>query len=223
VSAYSKYALIILKRFNWDTNRGRSVQGVQITWADSFQPNLEFTKNSILFDIFCCYYNLAIIYFTRALRLSEIDLDTSRKEGMTKAKYAAFLIGEMKDKYYGEFTQVGFHDTQFPHLDMLQNLCMGVIYKCLFNTFRESEYKLGINKIAAIAATAAKYYNKAYNAGTAFFQNPSGISDKTKTELLSLSYLESLYFDTVANTKYAKHYNNLLENDHSHIATVIAY
>jgi hypothetical protein len=41
--------------------------------------------------------------------------------------------------------------------------------------------------------------------------------------LLSLSYLESLYFDTVANTKYAKYYNNLLENDHSYISTVIAY
>jgi transposase-like protein len=41
--------------------------------------------------------------------------------------------------------------------------------------------------------------------------------------LLSLSYIESLFFDTVANTKYAKYYNNLLENDHSHIATVIAY
>lgn len=142
---------------------------------------------------------------------------------MTKAKYAAFLLGEMKDKYYGEFTQVGFHDTQFPHLDMLQNLCLGVVYKCLFNTFHDSEYKLGINKIAAIAATAAKYYGKAYNAGSAFFQNPSGISDKTKTELLSLGYLESLYFDTVANTKYAKYYNNLLENDDTHISTVIAY
>lgn len=57
---------------------------------------------------------------------------------MTKAKYAAFLLGEMKDKYYGEFSQLGFHDTQFPHLDMIQNLCLGLIYKCLFNTFREN-------------------------------------------------------------------------------------
>lgn len=157
------------------------MQGVQIIWADSFQPTLEFTKNTILFDVFCCYYNLAIILFTRALRLSEVDLDASRKEGMTKAKHAAFLLGEMKDKYYGEFTQVGFHDTQFPHLDMLQNLCMGIIYKCLFNTFKEAEYKLGIHKIAAIAAYAAKYYGKAYSVGSAFFQSPSGISDKTKT------------------------------------------
>lgn len=199
------------------------MQGVQITWADSFQPTLEFSKGSILFDIFCCYYNLAIIYFTRAMRLSDVDLDGARKEAMTKAKYAAFLLGEMKDKYYGEFTQVGFHDTQFPHLDMLQNLCLGIVYKCLFNTFREQEYKLGINKVAAIAASAAKYYGKAYSVGSTFFQNPSGISDKTKTELLSLSYIESLYFDTVANTKYAKHYNNLLEDDQSHMSLVIAY
>jgi hypothetical protein len=138
------------------------VQGVQLTWFDSFQPGMQFTKNTILFDIFCCYYNLAIIYFTRAMRLGDVDLDTSRKEAMTKAKYAAYLLNEMKEKFYGEFTQVGFHDTQYPHLDMLYNLCMGLIYKCLFNTFKESEFKLGINKIAAISGMAAKYYFKAY-------------------------------------------------------------
>lgn len=165
------------------------MQGVQLTWFDSFQPGMQFTKNTILFDIFCCYYNLAIIYFTRAMRLGDVDLDTSRKEAMTKAKYAAYLLNEMKEKFYGEFTQVGFHDTQYPHLDMLYNLCMGLIYKCLFNTFKESEFKLGINKIAAISGMAAKYYFKAYNAGSAFFANPSGISDVTKTQLLSLSYL----------------------------------
>lgn len=129
----------------------------------------------------------------------------------------------MKDKYYGEFSQVGFHDTQFPHLDMIQNLCLGLIYKCLFLTFRENEYKLGIQKVAAIAATAGKYYQRAYATASAFFSKPSGISDKTKTDLLSLSYIESLYFDAVANTKYAKYYNNLMETDHNNISIVIAY
>jgi hypothetical protein len=69
---------------------------------------------------------------------------------------------------------------------------------------------MGINKIASISGMAAKYYLKAYNVGSAFFANQSGISDKTKTELLSLSYIESLYFDTITNIKYAKYYNNLL-------------
>lgn len=54
---------------------------------------MQFTKNTILFDVFCCYYNLAIIYFSRALKLSEVDLDSSRRDAMMKAKYAAFLLG----------------------------------------------------------------------------------------------------------------------------------
>jgi hypothetical protein len=40
--------------------------------------------------------------------------------------------------------------------------------------------------------------------------NPSGISDKTKTELLSISYIEALYFDVMANVKFAKYYANLM-------------
>jgi hypothetical protein len=28
----------------------------------------------------------------------------------------------MKEKYYGEFVNSGFHDTQFPHLDILSKL-----------------------------------------------------------------------------------------------------
>lgn len=53
--------------------------------------------------------------------------------------------------------------------------------------------------------------------------NPSGISDRVKTQLLSVSYIESLFFDVLANTKYAKYYNYLLEKDSSKISLVIAY
>lgn len=39
-AAYTKYALIILKRFNWDIEKGRAVKGVNILWRDSFQPKI---------------------------------------------------------------------------------------------------------------------------------------------------------------------------------------
>ena len=100
---------------------------------------------------------------------------------------------------------------------------MGLIYKNLFNVFKENEYKLGINKIATISAAAAKYFFKAYSTAAAFFTQPSGMSDTTKTELLSLAYIESLYFDVSTNIRYAKYYANLLEDDSSKITTVIAY
>jgi hypothetical protein len=72
---------------------------------------------------------------------------------------------------------------------MLENICLGLVYKCMFNTFKPLEYKLGINKIAAICAAAHKYFFKAYSIGSTFFMSPSGISDKVKNELLSLSYI----------------------------------
>jgi hypothetical protein len=90
LSAYTKYALVILNRFNWDSSRGKCVEGIDLTWYDSFQPKQEFRRHTIPLDIFCCYYNLAVMYFTRALKLSEVDLDTYRKEAVIKTKYAAF-------------------------------------------------------------------------------------------------------------------------------------
>lgn len=100
---------------------------------------------------------------------------------------------------------------------------MGLVYKCLYNTFRTSEYKLGINKIASICQEANKYFLKAYSAGSSFFMKPSGISDKAKTELLSIAYIESLYFDVLTNIKYAKYYAYLMEKDPTQIPVVIAY
>ena len=129
----------------------------------------------------------------------------------------------MKEKYYGQFNNSGFNDTQFAHLDIIENLCLGLIYKCLYNTFRSNEYKIGINKIAAICQMANQYFLKAYSVASNFFMNPSGITDKTKTELLSIAYIESLYFDVLANTKYAKYYAYLLEKDPTQIPIVIAY
>lgn len=40
---------------------------------------------------------------------------------------------------------------------------------------------------------------------------------------MSIAYIESLYFDVLANTKYAKYYNYLLEKDPTKIPLVIAY
>jgi hypothetical protein len=38
LSAYTKYALVLLNRFNWDSQRGKCVEGLELIWYDSFQP-----------------------------------------------------------------------------------------------------------------------------------------------------------------------------------------
>ena len=40
LSMYVRYALVLLNRFNWNSERGRVVNGLQLTWFDSFQPKL---------------------------------------------------------------------------------------------------------------------------------------------------------------------------------------
>lgn len=91
LSAYSKFANILLKRFNWNSDNNQGMGNISFRWMDSFQK-VESAKNTIAFDIYCCYYNLAVLYFTRALKLSQVDLDSSRKDAITKAKSAAFVL-----------------------------------------------------------------------------------------------------------------------------------
>lgn len=223
LSAYTRYALVILNRFNWDSQRGKAVEGLQLSWYDSFQPKLVFHRHTISFDVFCCYYNLAVMYFTRAMKLAEVELDSSRRDAVAKAKAAAYLLREMKERFYKEFVECGFHDTQFPHLDIIESMCIGLVYRCTFEALKENEYKIGISKIAAICGLAAKHFFKAYTVASAFFMTPSGISDKTKTEILAFSYFSSLYLDVMTNTRYAKHYGNEMEKDASLIVLVLAY
>lgn len=142
---------------------------------------------------------------------------------MTKAKYAAFLVKEMKEKYYGQFNNSGFNDTNFAHLDIIENICLGIVYKSLYNNFKSNEFKIGIHKIAAICKKANEYFLKAYSVASSFFMNPSGISDRTKTELLSIAYIESLFFDVQSNVKFAKYNSLLMEKDATKIPLVIAY
>lgn len=89
---------------------------------------------------------------------------------------------------------------------MLECLSLGIVYKSMFEMFKEDEYKLGINKIGSLAALAQENFFKAYQIGVQFFMKSSNISNNIKTELLSFSYVESLYHDVIANAKYAKHY-----------------
>lgn len=67
-----------------------------------------------------------------------------------------------------------------------------------------------MNKIASILSYAQRYYYQAWNIASNYFANePSGITEKIKTEILSFSFLKSLVFDVLCNMKLAK-YNVLL-------------
>lgn len=78
LSAYTRYALVLLNRFNWNSDRGKVVTGLTLTWYDSFQQKLEFKKSLIVFDVFCCYYNLAILQLTKCLRCN-VETEAGRK------------------------------------------------------------------------------------------------------------------------------------------------
>ena len=41
---YVKFALLIAKHFNWNTEYGNTVQGLKLVWSDSFNPSVTFTK-----------------------------------------------------------------------------------------------------------------------------------------------------------------------------------
>lgn len=79
VEMYTKYALTLAKHLNWNKDYGVVVNDLKLTWHDSFNPGAVFTKSEIHFDIFCCFYNLSVMYFHKANILSAEDLINSKK------------------------------------------------------------------------------------------------------------------------------------------------
>ncbi len=79
VEMYLRFALLMSKHLNWNREYGITVDDLQIVWYDSFNPQLKFMKNDIHFDIFCCFYNLGIMYFYKAVTLAQEELNSSKK------------------------------------------------------------------------------------------------------------------------------------------------
>ena len=102
-------------------------------------------------------------------------------------------------------------------------MTLGIFYKNLFNLFKEDEYKLGIDKIASIAGLAQKNFFHAYEVANAYFMKSSNIKATIKTEILSYSYVESLYHDLMFNSRLAKHYEEEMDNNKDNIVYLIAY
>jgi len=151
------------------------------------------------------------------------DLINSKKESIRAAKIAFYLFNQARTVYYPAFQNTGFSDTNHSNLEMLELLSQGLIYKNLFNIFKEDEFKLGINNIASIAGEAQKKFYNAYQIGVQFFMKSSNISAQLKSELLSFAYVEALYHDAMFNTKYAKYYSEEMDNNKDHIINLIAY
>jgi hypothetical protein len=163
------------------------------------------------------------MYFHKANILCMEDLINSKKESIRAAKIAFYLFNQARTVYYPAFQNTGFSDTNHSNLEMLELLSQGLIYKNLFNIFKEDEFKLGINNIASIAGEAQKKFYNAYQIGVQFFMKSSNISAQLKSELLSFAYVEALYHDAMFNTKYAKYYREEMDNNKDHIINLIAY
>ena len=125
---------------------------------------------------------------------------------MKCAKTAYYLLNRMRTYYYSGFVNTGFSDTDYSHLEVLEALVQGIYYKNVFNIFKEDEYKLGIDKIAAVAGLAQKNFFRAYEVGSAYFMKSSYVPGTIKTEVMSLSYVEALYHDAMFNSRLAKYY-----------------
>lgn len=151
------------------------------------------------------------------------DLINTRKDSAKCAKIAYYLFNRMRTYYYPAFMNTGFSDTNYSHLEMLECLSQGIIYKNMFNLFKDDEYKIGIDKIACLAGLAQVNFFKGYEIATAYFMKSSNIKPAIKSELLSFAYVESLYHDLMFNTRYAKYYEEEMDKSKDNIIYLIAY
>jgi hypothetical protein len=116
VEMYAKYALMLAKHLNWNKDFGPVVNDLHLTWHDSFNSGITFMKNEIHYDIFCCFYNIAVMYFHKANILSTEDLINSKKESIRAAKISFYLFNQVRTVYYPAFQNTGFSDTNHSNL-----------------------------------------------------------------------------------------------------------
>ncbi len=67
IEMYVKYAKLMAKHLNWNRDYGAVVEDLNLSWFDSFNPGVKYSKSDIGFDIFCCYYNLGVMYMYKAV------------------------------------------------------------------------------------------------------------------------------------------------------------
>lgn len=116
IEMYVRYARLIAKHFNWNPDYGQTVQDFNLVWHDSFNPQITFMKPEIHFDIFCCYYNLGVLYFYKSASLCMEDLPSSKKDSISFAKKSQYFFNQMRTVFYPGFVNTGFTDTNYPHL-----------------------------------------------------------------------------------------------------------
>jgi hypothetical protein len=78
IEMYVRYCRLIEKHFNWKSEYGEIVQDCNFTWYDTFS-NVKCMRPEIHFDIFCCYYNLGILYLDKAIRQCDSDIPSKMK------------------------------------------------------------------------------------------------------------------------------------------------
>lgn len=64
------------------------------------------------------------------------DLLSSKKEAIQFAKRSYYYFNQMRTVYYSGFVNTGFCDTNYPHLEMLECLSLGIVYKSMFEMFK---------------------------------------------------------------------------------------
>lgn len=133
---YVRYCRLIAKHFNWNPEDGQIVQEFNICWKDSFNPQIRFVKPEIHFDIFCCFYNLGVLNFYKASLRCVEDFLNSRKEAIMFAKRSFYYFNQMRTVYYPGFVNTNFSDTAYSHLEMLESLSLGIVYKSMFEMFK---------------------------------------------------------------------------------------
>ncbi len=74
-------------------------------------------------------------FYKASQRCAEEFLN-SRKEAIQFAKRSFYYFNQIRTVYYPGFVNTGFCDTNYPHLEMLESLSLGIVYKSMFEMFK---------------------------------------------------------------------------------------
>lgn len=144
----------------FNKNNVKTSLNLNCTWQDSFTSQMK-NDNMMKTEIANCLYNLAISNINYALALLPSQELEEKKLALKSLRCALWAIREIKN-FMGCFAVI-FNDLQIENLNLMDNLLAGLSYLVIFEIYEKKENDLGLENIAAILMTSAKYFKLAAN------------------------------------------------------------
>lgn len=197
----------------------RTQMSLNITWQDSLSNTLS-SDSSMKFEIINSLYNLAICEIYSGISFLQSFESDDQKQAIKRFRIGLWALKEVKILIAN--VNAKFSDLSLAHLNLLENLFLGLAYLTLYEFNEKKEISLGYANMASMLMTASKHFQ---TADMILEQNKNLYPKELFNKLCLMMLFYESYTEGLAGLKMSKHHENLLQDEPKiqHMGYALAY